>query len=83
MGCLCDARQEQEGWQATGISEDTADASSSRQELGLSAPDVRKREQQNGQEGKKLQMLNFHHYLFTGTFTVDLLDWFWVLFVFP
>lgn len=38
-------RQEQEGWQTASISEDLADATSSRQELGLTAAHVRQREQ--------------------------------------
>lgn len=45
-------RQEQEGWQTASISEDLADATSSRQELGLTTAHVRQREQQDGQEGK-------------------------------
>lgn len=88
-GCVCvfvcvwDTRQEQESWQAAGISEDTADASPSREELGLSAPYVWKREQQNGQEGQKPQTLIFHCCLFTVLLTVDLLQWFLIFICFP
>lgn len=45
MFCTFATRQEQEGWQTTSISEDLADASSPRQELGLTAAHVRQREQ--------------------------------------
>lgn len=38
-------RQEQKGWQTTGVSEDPADASPPCEELGLTAAHVRQRQQ--------------------------------------